>query len=386
MEGGGSERQMVNLIRGLDRSMVTPELFLLDKKGALLDEIPADVPIKVYWQNRRHSRFYFPGRVFASQTKMLSNLVRRNRYDVVYERLFHMALIAGAAARRAGVPHVATIVSPPDQDLLRTENRFVWFKRWILARSYRSAARLLAVSQGTADNASKFYRIPRARFQVLPSPIDLKRVYRLCNEASSETLMRPDSKKLISIGRLSEEKGHSCLIKAMGLVTRKSSLNIDLHIVGDGHLLDSLKNQAFDEGVADRVIFHGQVANPFPLLCQADLFCLPSLYEGLPNALLEAMAVGVPAMASNCEGGVREVSLNGTLCTLVERDDPIAWFKAIQTRFESPLLSLERAAFAQKHVEQHHALPKWITQMEQIFEEVTSSNRRPACLAAPATS
>lgn len=378
MEGGGSERQMVNLIRGLDRSVVTPELFLLDKKGALLDDVPADVPIKAYWQDRKHSRFYFPGRVFASQTKMLSNLVYRDRYDVVYERLFHMALIAGAAARRAGVPHVATIVSPPDQDLLRTENRFVWLKRWILARSYRSATRLLAVSQGTADNASSFYRIPRYRFEVMPSPIDLERVDRLRNEAGPENIMRPDRKKLISIGRLSEEKGHSCLIKAVGLVTRKTSLDVDLHIVGDGHLLDSLKNQAFDEGIADRVIFHGQVANPFPLLCQADLFCLPSLYEGLPNALLEAMAVGVPAMASNCEGGIREVSLNGTFCTLVNRDDPIAWFKAIQTRFESPLFELERAALAQKHVKQNHSLPKWIKQMEQIFVEVTSRKHRPA--------
>ncbi len=374
MEGGGSERQMVNLIRGLDRSIVSPELFLLDRKGALLDDVPTDVPIKAYWQEHKQSRFYFPGRVFASQTKMLSNVIQRERHKVVYERLFHMALIAGTAARRAGVPHVATIVSPPDQDLLRTENRFVWLKRWILASSYRSAARLLAVSQGTADNASKFYRIPRDRFEVMPSPIDLERVERLRHEAGYETLMRPDRKQLISIGRLSEEKGHSCLVKAIGLVTRKTSLNVELHLVGDGHLLDGLKKQAFDEGVADRVIFHGQIANPFPLLCRADLFCLPSLYEGLPNALLEAMAVGVPAMASDCEGGIREVSLNGALCTLVSRDDPIEWFKAIQSRFDSPLLALERAASAQNHVEQHHALPKWVKQMEQIFVDIASNS------------
>jgi len=378
MEGGGSERQMVNLIRGMDRSVVTPELFLLDKKGALLNDLPPEVPITAYWQEHKQSRFYLPGRVLASQIRMLGNLMKRDHFDVLYERLFHMALIAGPAARRAGVPRVATIVSPPDQDLLRTEHRFVWLKRWILARSYNSATRLLAVSQGTADNASKFYRIPRSRFEVLPSPIDLERIDRLRKEVVCGPLMRQDRQKLISIGRLSEEKGHSCLIKAMGLANRKTSLDIELHLVGDGHLLSNLQNQAVEEGVADRVVFHGQVANPFPLLRQADLFCLPSLYEGLPNALLEAMAVGIPALASNCEGGIREVSLNGTLCALVERDDPVAWLQAIQARFESPSAALERAALARQHVEQFHSLPKWIHRMEQIFLEVTANGVRSA--------
>jgi len=376
MEGGGSERQMVNLICGLDKSMVTPELFLLDKKGALLNDLPPEVPIKAYWQEHKHSRFNLPGRILASQTRMLGNLIKRDRYDVVYERLFHMALIAGSAARRAGVPRVATIVSPPGQDLLRTENRFVWLKRWILARSYRSATRLLAVSQGTANNAAKFYGIPQSRFEVLQSPIDLERIDRLRKEVVCGPLMRQDRQKLISIGRLSEEKGHSCLIKALGLATRKTSLDIELHLVGDGHLLNSLQNQAAEEGVADRVIFHGQVANPFPLLRQADLFCLPSLYEGMPNALLEAMAVGIPVIASDCEGGIREVSSNGTLGVLVERDDPVAWLKAIQTRFDYPSVALERAELARQHVEQFHSLPKWIHRMEQIFLEATANRAR----------
>jgi glycosyltransferase involved in cell wall biosynthesis len=376
MEGGGSERQMVNLIRGLDPTVVSPELFLLDKKGALLDDLPSTIPIHAYWPDQSRSRLYFPGRILSSQIKTLGDLIKRDRFHVVYERLFHMALIAGAAARRAGVPRVATIVSPPEQDLLRTEHRFVWLKRWILARSYRAASRLLAVSHGTADNASRFYNIPRSRFEVLASPIDLDRIDKLRKEVVCGPPLRQDRHKIISIGRLSEEKGHRCLIKALGLVTRQTNLNIELHLVGDGELLPNLQNQAVEEGIAERVVFHGQVANPFPLLSQADLFCLPSLYEGLPNALLEAMAVGIPAMASNCEGGIREVTANGTLCTLVNRDDPVAWLKAIQDRFDSPSQAVERAAQARIYVEQSHALPKWICRMEQILIEAANDKSR----------
>jgi len=376
MEGGGSERQLVNLIRGLDRKLVTPSLFLLDKKGGLLDEIPSDTPITSYWQDRSPSRFYIPGRISISQSNAIRRTLRENHSDVVYDRLFHMALVAGSAARRAGVARVATIVSPPEQDLLRTESRFIWLKRWTLARSYKLATRLLAVSQGTAENASRFYNIPLERFEILPSPIDLERIDQLSNEAVLGNSMHPERHKVISIGRLSEEKGHGCLIEAIGLASRQSGFDIELHLVGDGPLKANLQAQALQQGIADRVIFHGQVANPFPLLRQANLFCLPSLYEGLPNALLEAMAVRIPILASDCPGGIREVTHNGTLCELVARGDSAAWSHAIRKHFDNQGLAASRVTNARQSVEQSHSLPKWIRKMESVFIDSVHENKR----------
>ena len=369
MEGGGSERQLVNLIRGLDRTRVAPSLFLLDRKGALLEEIPADTPVDSYWQQRRPSRFYFPGRISISQSHAILQAIGQHQCEVVYDRLFHMALVTGSAARRARVARVATIVSPPEQDLIRTESRFVWLKRWTLARSYRSATRLLAVSEGTADSASRFYNIPRSRFEVIPSPVDLERIDNLCKEEVIGGLTRMGRQKLISIGRLSEEKGHACLVKALSITNRQSDLDLELHLVGDGPLKRNLQEQASNEGIADRVFFHGQLANPFPFLNQADLFCLPSLYEGLPNALLEAMAVGIPVLASDCPGGIREVTLNGTLCELVNRGDPVAWAHSIRRHFENKAPALNRVALARQKIEQFHSLSTWVRKMEEIFIE-----------------
>ncbi|MFN9915215.1 MAG: glycosyltransferase, partial [Pirellulaceae bacterium] len=100
----------------------------------------------------------WPGRIHGWQVRDLAAILRREAIDVVYERLFHMAMIAGPATRRAGVKRVANIVSPPRNDVVRSEVKFAWLKRRLLARSYRQADRLLAVSRGAAEDASAYYR------------------------------------------------------------------------------------------------------------------------------------------------------------------------------------------------------------------------------------
>ena len=370
MESGGSERQTLNLLRGLDRSIIKPDLYLLYREGALLEDLPLDVDVTAYWSQHAKPKFNWPGRIRRNQIEDLNKSIKQQSIDVVYDRLFHMALIAGPAARRARVGRIATIVSPPKQDLLSTERRFVWLKRIALASSYRSADRLIAVSQGTADEAAQFYRIHRSKFEIIPSPIDIDRVDRMKNEIWEGQTMRQDRRTIVSVGRLSEEKGHQTLLEAVAHTIKNSSHLVELHLVGDGPLRYELEQQASVLGIRDQVVFHGQVANPISLLRQAELFILPSMYEGLPNALLEAMACEVPTLVSDCPGGIQDATDQGKLSRLVPAGDPIAMSKSIQQRFDAPAVWLSKLAPARKHIEQSHSLDRWLQKMQSIVFEV----------------
>ncbi|MHC8327427.1 glycosyltransferase [Pseudomonas sp. LB1P83] len=124
----------------------------------------------------------------------------------------------------------------------------------------------------------------------------------------------------LSVGRLVGPKGFHLLLDAYALALRSEALP-DLVIVGDGPLLDALTTQASRLGITHRVHFTGFLSNPYPLLRHARLFILSSVQEGMPTVLIEALALGTPVLASDCETGPRELLDNGRLGQLVAVND-----------------------------------------------------------------
>lgn len=371
MEPGGSERQLLYLLRGLDRSRFEPLLYLLYDQGALLKEIPDDIRRFAFWNEHHEPRLSWPGRIHQWQIHHLKNVIVRERIDVTYDRLFHMTMISGPATGRAGVPRVSTIVSPPEFDVERSENRWRWIKRRRLARAYRESAALLTVAAGTAESASRYYRIPRDRFQVVPSPIDRTRIESLSHSELQPPSFRKDRVHVMAAGRLSAEKGHRYLIEAVGkyLKTRQqeSLPDLELHLAGDGPLRGDLVSLTNELGIANHVHFYGHVPNPYAMMQRCDLFCMPSLYEGMPNAMLEAMACGAPVVASNTKQGPGELLREHPLGSLVPLGDPGALCVAIQDRFRSPQPWLDRAKQAKEYVRKHHDMSRWLDTMSGIF-------------------
>lgn len=124
----------------------------------------------------------------------------------------------------------------------------------------------------------------------------------------------------LGLGRLVEPKGFQLLLEAYALALRSAALP-DLVIVGDGPLREALTAQARRLGIAPRVHFTGFLSNPYPLLRHAQLFILSSVQEGMPTVLIEALALGTPVLASDCETGPRELLDNGRLGQLVRVND-----------------------------------------------------------------
>lgn len=408
MEAGGSERQLLYLLQGLDRARFEPILYLVYHTGSLLTDVPSDVRVISFWDNHHPPKWNWPGRIHALQIAHLVKILTRENIDVVYDRLFHMTLIAGPATHRVRVPRVSTIVSPPQFDLERSEKRWRWWKRRILANAYSTATNLLTVSAATADAASEYYAIPRGRFEVVPSPIDNHRIRRLAMEPFEFGDWDLSRRHVLAVGRLSDEKGHTFLIDAIGryclrreMAKTRSAIqasessesevstssdpthidrglpDIQLHIAGDGPLREALKQQIDRLGLQNHVILHGHVTNPYAMMQRADLFVMPSIYEGLPNALLEAMTCGVPVLTSDTEQGPGELLRSIDLGTRVPIADPEALCAAIHDRFAREEAWLAKAQLAKAYVEEHHSLRDWLDRMSLIFvESVSSSGNR----------
>lgn len=124
----------------------------------------------------------------------------------------------------------------------------------------------------------------------------------------------------LGLGRLTEQKGFHLLLDAYAMALHRQALP-DLVIAGDGPLRDALTAQAHRLGIAHRVHFTGFLSNPYPLLRHARLFILSSLHEGMPTVLIEALALGTPVLACDCETGPRELLDNGQLGQLVKAND-----------------------------------------------------------------
>ena len=374
MDGGGSEKQLLNLLKGLDRERFEPILYLLYESGVLLDEVPEDIKRFAFWSENSIPRWNWPGRLHSLQVQHLAKLLRREQIDVVYDRLFHMTLITGPATERTQTPRLSTIVSPPQFDLVRSEKRWLTMKKIALRRAYSTATALVSVGAGTADNAAKYYKIPRDAFQVMLSPIDIDRIDSESLMAWTGPALRQNRKQIISIGRLSDEKGHRYLIKAfakyMDAVKMDQAPAADLHVVGDGVLRKELQSLTASLHIADCVFFHGQIHSPFSLLKQCDLLVLPSLYEGMPNALLEAMVCRVPVLATNTAQGAGELLRNHLIGTLVSKANANEMADAIQDRFQRPTPWLEKIDAAREYVEKNHCLQTWIDNISQLLLQI----------------
>lgn len=378
MDGGGSERQLLYLLQGIDRTRFEPVLYLLYESGVLLSEVPSDIKRVSFWTDKEFPKWNWPGRIHRMQVQHLENVLRNERIDVAYDRLFHMTLITGPATQRQRIPRVSTIVSPPQYDLARSEKRWLTWKKHCLKKAYETANALLTVGTGTADNAANYYKLPRGKFEVMLSPIDIDRIDRESCAELNGIALRPHRKNIISIGRLSDEKGHRYLLQAFAKYSQLASMDrvpaADLHLVGDGVLRKELQSLAANLGIAESVHFHGQVSSPFALLKQCDLLCLPSLYEGMPNALLEAMACRVPILATNTAQGAGELLREHPLGTLVAKANSEEMATAIRDRFENPAAWLARIEPARDYVESNHGLQTWIDNMCQVLSRTANKS------------
>ena len=364
MRGGGSERQTLLLLKHLDRVRFEPHLFVLERAGDLLDQIPSDVPIHAFSdRNGSSSSLYFPGRALREQSRYVEQIVSDQCIDVVYDRTFHSSMIAGDPCYRLGVPRVSTIVSPPEHALPLVESRFVRMKRWRLAKAYRRSKAVIAVSQLAASSAESYYGLPSDSVSVIPNPVDAAALHAEVGDAKKGD----DQHKLVCVGRMTEEKGHRDLIRAFQLLESTNDLpeQLSLHLIGDGPLRHDLQNMAKDLRNV-QIVFSGTVPNASRQIASASGLILPSLFEGMPNVVLEAMALKTPVIATR-SGGTVELQREHPTAFWADPGAPESLAKAIDMFLKRPKVAREYTANAYDYVMRFHNISDAVRQIEALL-------------------
>lgn len=383
METGGSEQQTLLLLQHLNRERFQPELYLSRHCGELLGAVPEDVPVHSFsdtsWTPRSNwPHLNWPGRTHRRMVGHLRELIQRRQIGLVYDRTFHMSLLAGGLAR--SVPRVATIVSPPDRDLPHAETKFLALKRTQLRRSYRRARRVVCVSNAVRQSAIDYYRLSATAVQTVYSPVDVARLRAdseqpLPAASAMEQLADRSRFHVTCIGRMTREKGQDVLIDALAALRDRdcaAAAAVSLWLIGDGPERAILESQASRLGLKAQVHFLGQLAYPACVLRRTQLLVCPSRYEGLPNAVLESFACKVPVIATRV-GGTPEL-LHGKLEeALIEPDNPQVMAMAIWRAQQDESLRTSWAEQASERVAKQFSLSGYLETMQGLFMDVLSA-------------
>lgn len=367
LAGGGAERQTIQYLRHLDRRRFAPQLLLTYRRGELLEDVPADVHVLAFWDRHRFPRCNYPGRIHRWQVRDLARILDEREIDVLVAVSFPSVLVAGAAVGQRPTPWLAVEMADPRLDLPNQISRFRAIKQRLLAKAYRRATRAVAVSEGVREGLQAVYGQPADRTAVLPNWIDLAEVDRRL--AAAGPVLTEGVFHIAAVGRLNVQKGHVYLLQALArLVHDEGRRGIRVHLIGQGPEELRLRELVAQQRLEQHVTFTGYLADPLPYVRRCQLFCLPSLYEGLPLALLEAMACGVPILAADCPSGPREVLDGGAAGRLVPAASSGALAEAIADAMDHPAAWQQRVSAARLRVEKHYSAGALSAQLEQLIE------------------
>ena len=321
LDGGGAERVMVNLASGFAGRGFKTDLVLAEARGPYLEQVVPEVNIVDLESSG----------VVASLPRLVRYL-RQHRPEALLATLNHAnaaAILACRLSRTRVVVRSSNMLFPHETSSLRQH-------------SLKESARLLypladahiAVSQGVADDLQRFVKLNPKEVHAIYNPVVTSSLLERAHlnpehpwlDANTDgSSARPPV--LLGVGRLTGQKDFSTLIRAFAEVRRVRAAR--LIILGEGAQRTNLEALAAELNVAEDVSLPGFVQNPFAFMARADLFVLSSRFEGLPGALIQAMACGCKVVSTDCPSGPAEILKGGQLAPLVPVGDVRALAQAM---------------------------------------------------------
>ena len=305
LRGGGGEKFIVNLVNNLDRKKFNIKLALIKKEGPYLDDLRKDIEIIDLKSKRVRYAFF-----------KIIKLIKKENPDIVFSTLGHLNILL--AIIKKIFPNIKFIA----RESSIVSKNFNSFIQYLYKLFYNYFDLIISQSEYMKEDLVQNFNIKENKIKVIYNPVDINKIQR--KSLTNENLFLNNYKNLIAIGRLSKEKGFDLLIKAF----IKLNNNYRLYILGEGKEKKSLLQLIKSLNIKDKIFFLGFQKNPYKYLYKSNLLILPSKYEGLPNVVLEANALGIPVVAFNCPGGTREIikdGLNGFLVKC-ENTDELAFY------------------------------------------------------------
>lgn len=354
---GGAERCVANVACGLDPTRYAVHVVALapppePPRDALVRQLEdAQIPLTFLgcqskWQ-------------FLSAIGKLKRIIRETKPDVVWSFLFHANFLAAMATRGMDIRRLQS---------LRVIEQGGWrrkFQSW----AAQGADRVLCVSEGVRQFAAEKLRVPEEKLQVIPNGIDVEGI-------EPTTYARPVDRKhrVIAVGRLDEQKGFDWLIFRLAELLREKP-HWELVILGDGHLMPELVVQIESEGLNDSVRLVGWQDDLPSWFRESEIYALSSRWEGMPNALIEAMAHGLPVIATGVEG-VPEL-LSGDLAQQVVDHWKMPEAEALLRRLmEDVALRQQLGQANRQQIKAHFSLSQMVQSYETMLNDVLSGPQK----------
>lgn len=339
LSAGGAEGQLALLCRDLDRARVLPTVYCLSGQS-----LPYGPRIEA---TGTPVRYLLGSRV--SRTRLLRHWFKADAIELVHAWLYIANGYTWMANCGGGRPMITSARNCKVQGRL---------SRLTNVAAFRASRAIVVNSRDVADYIARYYRAPHERIHVVYNAIDTQRFA----PAPADGVDR-----IVTVGRLVEQKNHALFLRAAAQLARELP-SVHFVIVGDGPLRPQLEAQAQQLGIGDRVCFTGERTDVETVLAGSALFWLTSRWEGLPNVVLEAMASGVPVIATDV-GGTRELIQSGVDGFVVAADDAESFVHHSYACLTDPELRRRLAVAARARAEAFSST-RMVGTLVQLYEQV----------------
>ena len=354
LDPGGAERALVQIVLRLDRAVWKPHVYCLSSRGSLVDDLEqAGVPVMCLGI----SRWNLP----AVMLKLYAEF-RRVRPVVLQTFLFHANMLGRIAGTLARVPHIVSGIRVADRRGLWRLRADKWTE-WMVDRH-------VCVSQAVADYSIQTGKLNPQKVLVIPNGVDVRRFSEATPADLSEFGIPRNAKTLICVARLDPQKGLLDLLDAM-LTVWQTNPEVHLLVVGEGPQRAELETRLAVPAYA-RAHLAGWRGDVPALLRACQGLVLSSWWEGMPNVILEAMAAGLPVIATRVEG-VPELVQPGVTGWLVPARSPAALATALIAWSGSSLQAADFGKKSQQIIERDFTLIASSQAYDRLYNELAST-------------
>jgi len=363
---GGTETQAVELARRMDPGKYQVTLACLRKEGPLLERLKGTAVEIVEF----HPKGGFDSPRGLYQVARMAAYLRTGKFDVVHAHDLWSNMVAVLAGKLAGVPVIVT----SQRDLSHGE----WYqssrKKW-LRKAQRASSAVLTNARMIREGLVAEEGLDAAKVRVIYNGVDLDRFH---SSPSTRARLFPGAERaklVVLVGNMhTDVKGHPTLIAAArGVVARFPQARFVM--VGDGEMRKDFESAARDAGLSSNFMFLGRRTDVADILSACDIAVLPSSAEGMPNAVLEYMAAGLPVIAS-AVGGNLEVVADGATGLLFPVGDAEALERALSRLLVDDVLALRLARSGRQLVEERFSFERLTREVGALYEELLQAKGR----------
>jgi len=356
---GGTEQALLHLLAGLDRDRWRPVLFHHSGPGI---EPLLEGARRLNVGTRAVPRMQGM-RTISGLPRFLRHL--RAEHPTVFHAHLNWLLSCKYGLVAAALARVPAIVATAQNYMLPPWGRTVYLQQQLVVGG---VDRYIAVSHAVAQQLRETFRVPAGKLQVVHNSIPLAPFEVAANESLRASLGGATGRAIVlTVARLDEQKGHRYLLEAAALVPE-----VTFVLSGDGPERGALEAQAKALGLENRVNFLGYRRDVPALLASCDVFVLPSIYEGFPLSVLEAMAAGRPVVAT-AVGGTAEAVIHNQTGLLVPPADSAAIASAIRNILSDPPIARRLGAAGKARVHQEFSAEATVQRLAQAYEDLLDS-------------